>query len=128
MTLRKLSCLALLALGFAVPTFAAPAAKPNILLILVDDMGFSDLGAYGGEVPTPNLDKLAGEGLRFTRCYNSARCCPSRAALLTGVYPHDAGVGSMAGEIQPDQPAVMKGPIRPYGDRSTSALRRWPRC
>lgn len=115
MTLRKLSCLALLALGCAVPTFAAPATKPNILLILVDDMGFSDLGAYGGEVPTPNLDKLAGEGLRFTRCYNSARCCPSRAALLTGVYPHDAGVGSMAGEIQPDQPAVMKGPIRPYG-------------
>jgi len=71
-------------------------ARPNIVLILVDDMGFSDLGCYGGEVDTPNLDRLAREGLRFTQCYNAARCCPSRASLLTGLYPHRAGMGYMA--------------------------------
>ena len=68
---------------------------PNILLILNDDMGFSDLGCYGGEVHTPNLDGLAAEGLRYTQFYNTARCCPSRASLLTGMYPHQADVGHM---------------------------------
>jgi len=71
------------------------AARPNILLILADDLGFSDLGCYGSQVATPNLDKLAAGGLRFTQFYNSARCCPTRAALLTGLYPHQAGVGHM---------------------------------
>ncbi|MDB6138519.1 MAG: atsA 45 [Verrucomicrobiaceae bacterium] len=70
-------------------------AKPNIVVILVDDMGFADLGCYGSEIPTPNLDKLAAGGLRFTQFYNTARCCPTRAALLTGLYPHQAGVGHM---------------------------------
>lgn len=74
---------------------AAPPAKPNILLILVDDMGFSDIGCYGGEIPTPNLDRLAGNGLRFTQFYNAGRCCPTRASLLTGLYPHQTGVGDM---------------------------------
>jgi len=69
--------------------------KPNILLILNDDMGFSDLGCYGGEVHTPNLDGLAAEGLRYTQFYNTARCCPSRASMLTGMYPHQADVGHM---------------------------------
>ncbi|WP_090378280.1 arylsulfatase [Dyadobacter sp. SG02] len=69
--------------------------KPNIVLILADDMGFSDLGSFGSEINTPNLDKLAHEGLRITQFYNSGRCCPSRAALLTGLYPHQAGVGDM---------------------------------
>jgi len=71
------------------------AEKPNILLIMVDDMGFSDLGCYGSEIPTPNIDKLAQDGVRFTQFYNAARCCPSRACLLTGVYPHQAGIGAM---------------------------------
>jgi len=70
-------------------------SKPNILLILSDDMGFSDLGCYGGEIKTPNLDRLAANGLRFTQFYNTARCCPTRASLLTGLYPHQAGVGHM---------------------------------
>ena len=75
---------------------AEPTAKqPNIVVILSDDMGFSDLGCYGGEVATPNLDALAGGGLRFTQFYNTARCCPTRASLLTGLYPHQAGVGHM---------------------------------
>ncbi|MDB6067600.1 MAG: arylsulfatase [Pedosphaera sp.] len=64
-------------------------------MILADDLGFSDLGCYGSEIPTPNLDKLAAGGLRFTQFYNTPRCCPSRAALLTGLYSHQAGVGAM---------------------------------
>lgn len=70
--------------------------KPNIIVILADDMAFSDIGAYGGEVNTPNLDKLAKEGLRYKQFYNAARCCPTRASLLTGLYPHQAGMGWMA--------------------------------
>ena len=73
----------------------ASRSKPNIVLIMVDDMGFSDIGCYGGEINTPNLDRLAAGGLRFTQFYNSARCCPTRASLLTGLYPHQAGVGHM---------------------------------
>ena len=72
--------------------------KPNIVLILNDDMGFSDLGCYGGEVHTPNLDRLATGGLRFTQFYNTARCCPSRASMLTGLHPHQTGVGHMMGD------------------------------
>ncbi len=72
-----------------------PEGRPNIVLIMADDMGFSDIGCYGGEVETPNLDRLADEGLRFTQFYNAARCCPTRASLLTGIYPHEAGVGGM---------------------------------
>ena len=73
----------------------ANAPRPNIVVILVDDMGFSDIGCYGSEIPTPNLDKLAEGGLRFTQFYNTGRCCPTRASLLTGLYPHQAGVGHM---------------------------------
>lgn len=72
-------------------------ARPNILLILADDLGYSDLGCYGGEIRTPQLDALAAGGLRFTQCYNSSRCCPSRASLLTGLYPHQAGIGRFVG-------------------------------
>ncbi len=71
------------------------AERPNILLILGDDIGFSDLGCCGGEIKTPNLDALAANGLRFTQFYNTSRCCPTRASLLTGLYPHQAGVGHM---------------------------------
>ena len=73
----------------------AAEQRPNILLILADDMGFSDIGSYGGEVRTPALDKLAASGLRFTQFYNTARCSPTRASLLTGLYPHQAGMGDM---------------------------------
>ena len=71
--------------------------RPNIVLIMADDMGFSDIGCYGGEIETPNLDRLAGNGLRFTQFYNTARCCPTRASLLTGLYSHQAGIGHMVG-------------------------------
>lgn len=69
-----------------------PKEYPNILIILVDDMGFSDIGSYGGEVNTPNIDKLAYEGLRFSRFYNTAKCFPSRACLLTGQYAQHCGM------------------------------------
>ena len=74
---------------------AADSKRPNILLIMSDDMGFSDIGCYGSEIATPNLDSLSQNGIRFTQFYNTARCCPTRASLLTGLYPHQAGVGHM---------------------------------
>lgn len=79
----------------------APASPPNIVVILADDMGFSDIGPYGGEIRTPNLDRLASRGVRFTQFYNAARCCPTRALLLTGLYPHQAGVGHMVDNPKP---------------------------
>ncbi|RIJ48185.1 arylsulfatase [Maribellus luteus] len=69
--------------------------RPNILLVMVDDMGYSDLGCYGGEIQTPNIDRLAEEGVRFTQMHNCARCCPTRASLLTGQYPQVAGINGM---------------------------------
>ena len=74
------------------------AERPNIILIMVDDMGYSDIGAWGGEIDTPNIDSLAANGLRFTQFYNSARCCPTRATLMTGLHPHQVGIGHMTGE------------------------------
>ena len=113
------SLLALLALCAS----AVAAPKPNIVVILVDDMGFSDLGCYGSEIPTPNLDALAQNGLRFTQFYNTARCCPTRAALLTGLYPHQTGVGWMTDDQnQPgyegrlnDRCVTMAEVLRPAG-------------
>lgn len=77
---------------------AAAAPRPNIVVILADDLGFSDLGCYGSEIPTPHLDRLARGGIRFTQFYNTSRCCPTRASLLTGLYQHQAGVGMMVSE------------------------------
>lgn len=86
------------ALAFAGQLSAAGDAeesKPNIIVILSDDMGISDIGCYGGEIDTPVLDGLARNGLRFSQFYNTGRCCPTRASLLTGLYPHQAGIGHM---------------------------------
>jgi arylsulfatase len=89
------------------PTGQAPAGlsteKPNILLIVVDDMAFSDLGSFGGEIPTPNLDRLAYAGIRFTNFHGAPMCSPSRAMLLTGVDSHPAGFGNMLEELSPNQ-------------------------
>lgn len=70
--------------------------KPNVVIFLVDDMGYSDIGCYGGEIMTPNLDKLASTGVRFTQFYNTSRSCPARASLMTGLYQHQAGIGQMS--------------------------------
>lgn len=95
----------ILAASVALTSFSNPASlnkpdpkkdkRPNIIVIMADDLGYSDLGCYGGEIKTPNLDYLAAQGLRFTQFYNTSRCCPTRAALLTGLYNHNAGIGEM---------------------------------
>ena len=72
----------------------SPKERPNILLIMADDMGWSDIGCYGGEIDTPNIDRLAEQGMRFTQFYNTAKCFPTRAALLTGLYSHQTGLGN----------------------------------
>src|SRR3954447_12444727 len=96
---RWVACLAAVWVSLAGRPAAAadekPAGRPNVVLVLADDMGFADIGCFGGPVPTPNRDRLAANGVRFTQFYNCARCCPSRACLLTGLYPHQAGVGAM---------------------------------
>lgn len=122
MNFKPFPLLAAAAICFA--SISAHAAdQPNIIVILVDDMGFSDLGCYGSEIPTPNLDALAADGLRFTQFYNTGRCCPTRAALLTGVYSHQAGVGHMvenqgapgyAGRLN-DNCATFAEVLRPAG-------------
>ncbi|MBB5031513.1 arylsulfatase [Prosthecobacter vanneervenii] len=81
--------------SFALTASTLSAAQPNIILIMSDDMGFSDIGCYGGEIETPNLDRLAKGGVRLSQFYNTGRCCPTRASLLTGLYPHQAGIGHM---------------------------------
>jgi arylsulfatase A-like enzyme len=72
--------------------------RPNIILIMADDMGYSDIGCYGSEIETPVLDRLAANGIRFSQFYNTARCCPTRASLLTGLYPAQTGMGFMTGD------------------------------
>jgi len=76
--------------------------RPNIVVILADDLGFSDIGCYGSEIPTPRLDALASDGLRFTQFYNSPRCSPTRAALLTGLYSQQAGMGWLDSKVEPN--------------------------
>jgi arylsulfatase A-like enzyme len=110
--MRRLLVLVCLFL-FASPAMQAADSsgpRPNIVLILADDLGFSDLGCYGSEVATPNLDRLASEGVRFTQFYNCARCCPTRSALLTGLYPHQAGVGHMLQSWKPPSYTSGIGP------------------
>lgn len=119
-------------MGTSVTGFAAEAAlpaaperakRPNVLLILADDLGWSDLSCYGSEIQTPQLDALAHGGLRFTQFYNSARCCPSRAALLTGLNPHQAGVPDMNGPLN-DRCVTLPEVLRPAGYR-TYMVGKW---
>lgn len=93
------SLLALCFHGYSQHKKLSPAL-PNIILILADDLGYSDIGCYGSEIKTPNLDGLAKQGLRFTNFYNNGRCCPSRASLLTGMYAHKTGIGDMDGDLK----------------------------
>src|SRR5256885_15344566 len=94
-TLRVVCVVAAGCIALWIGACARAQTRPNVVIILADDMGFSDVGCYGGEIHTPNIDRLAAEGVRFTQFYNMARCCPTRAALMTGLYPHQAGVGAM---------------------------------
>ncbi len=87
-------------------------SRPNIVIILVDDMGFSDVGCYGGEIDTPHIDRLASHGVRFTQFYNAGRCCPTRASLLTGRHPHQVGIGHMT--EPPEAPLGFEGPYQGF--------------
>jgi len=118
-----ITALAALWTGAVQPAGERPA-RPNIVIILADDLGFSDLGCYGGEIRTPNLDGLASGGLRFTQFYNTARCWPTRAALLTGYYAQQVrrdtvpGVPSGAGGIRPKWARLLPEMLRPLGYRT----------
>ncbi len=127
----------------AAPLFCSPLSaeekplrqaqgRPNIIVIMADDMGFSDLGCYGGEIQTPNIDQLAKEGIRFTGFRNTARCTPSRASLLTGRYAHSVGVGAMQtdrnlpgyrGQLSADAP-TMAEILKPHG-YATGIVGKW---
>lgn len=95
-----------LAWSWAVSFSVLGGERPNLIVVLADDLGYSDLGCYGGEIPTPHIDGLAAGGVRFTQMYNSARCCPSRASLMTGLYPSQAGIG----DFTTGQPDRTRGP------------------
>ena len=97
---------------------AAPRRKPNFLVILADDMGFSDAGCYGGEVDTPNIDRLASKGLRFTQAYSTARCGPSRSCLLTGFYAQQTACDVMTPGNTPDYTRFLPEYLKPLGYRS----------
>ena len=94
-TTRLLQIAAILTVAILSTHGIVSASPPNIVIVMVDDMGFSDIGCYGGEIPTPHLDQLANSGLRFSQFYNTGRCCPTRASLLTGLYPAQCGMGDM---------------------------------
>ncbi|MCA9079064.1 MAG: arylsulfatase [Planctomycetaceae bacterium] len=100
----RCGCWFLVACLFLAQVETDAAVRPNVVVILVDDMGYSDIGCYGSEIPTPHLDQLAENGLRFTQFYNTGRCCPTRASLLTGQYSHQAGVGHMTDDKGPEHP------------------------
>ncbi len=96
---------------------------PNVLVILTDDLGYSDLGCYGGEIPTPNIDGLARTGLRYTQMANSARCCPSRASLLTGLYPSQAGIPNFGGSL--NSQCTTLGEVMRSAGYKTYAVGKW---
>ena len=102
----RMTVCVLLLLASSVYAAKTPDTRPNIVLILADDLGYSDLGCYGGEIKTPNIDALAAGGARFTQLYNSARCCPTRASLMTGLYPSQAGIG----DFTTGRPSAKRGP------------------
>lgn len=113
---RTWSTLCLTLALFALPCCLLLAdSRPNIVLIMVDDMGFSDLGCYGGEIETPNIDRLAAGGVKFSQFYNSGRCCPTRATLMTGLHPHQVGIGHMTlppnAKRKKDAPPAYEGLI-----------------
>src|SRR4051794_7978324 len=125
--MRSLRILAAAILGLSATgaaEAAAPRAKPNVVMILADDLGFSDIGCYGGEIETPNLDALAAGGVRFTQFYNTARCWPSRAALLTGYYAQQVRrdtvprLKSGAQGTRPPWARLLPEMLKPLGYRS----------
>ena len=122
MNRRKFLALSTSVVGLAVQQ----KRRPNVLLIVADDLGYSDLGCFGGEIDTPNLNQLASSGVRFSQLYSAARCCPSRASILTGQYSHKVGVGHMVSDLgQPgyrgrlsEKAATIAEVLKPAGYRT----------
>jgi arylsulfatase A-like enzyme len=117
---KVLFCCLYLGFILAAGVNAAPS-QPNIIVVMADDMGFSDLGCYGSEIETPHIDALASGGLRFSQFYNAGRCCPTRAALLTGLYQHQAGIGAM---VSPSGSGAYLGRLNDHCVTLAEALRR----
>jgi len=115
-----------LALSASIGLVVQQQARPNILLIVADDLGYSDLGCFGGEIETPNLDALASNGVRLSQFYSTARCCPSRASILTGQYSHRVGIGHMVTDLGhpgyrgrlSENAATLAEVLRPSGYRT----------
>lgn len=109
---------------FLLAASAFAESNPNVIVILADDMGFSDIAPYGGEIETPHLDRLAEGGMKFSRFYNSGRCCPTRASLMTGLHPHQTGIGWMTNS--PGAAKMDHGPefpsYRGYLNRNCATL------
>ncbi len=108
--------------GISVSAFSGEkgtGSRPNIVLIMADDMGYSDIGCYGSEISTPNIDKLAAQGLRFRNFYNNAKCCPTRASLLTGLNNHEAGMGNM---VTMDDKPIEPGPYQGFLNQNCVTL------
>lgn len=119
--MRSLACLVVLLSFAAIQLISAePPPKPNILVILADDLGYSDIGCYGSEIATPNLDRLAERGIRFTQFYNTARCWPTRAALMSGYYPQQVRMDPPQGRV-PDWTRPLPQLLKPLGYRSYHA-------
>ena len=130
--LLSVFCLILTHQQVAFAQVTGDRGKPNIIVIMSDDMGYSDIGCYGSEIETPVLDALAANGLRFTQFYNTGRCCPTRASLLTGLYPHQTGIGWMIGDQKLDgyrgdlnrNCVTIAEALKPTG-YSTSCVGKW---
>lgn len=130
---RMVMCFAFLVISFTAVSQKVLVKKPNVIVILSDDMGYSDIGCFGSEISTPNLDRLAMNGLRYTQFYNTARCSPSRASLLTGLYPHQAGMGHLSTENFPEpgytddlsRQAVTMAEVFRLGGYATYMVGKW---
>lgn len=109
LTVTAVGCTSLAPTADQANTSAQTSEKPNILMILLDDLGYTDLGPYGGDAATPNIDALAQEGLQFTNFHSYSVCAPTRAALMTGQDPHRVGLGSMEGFTAPGVPTTTPG-------------------
>ncbi|WP_435016105.1 arylsulfatase [Tundrisphaera sp. TA3] len=120
-----------LALLLAAATLGAGAARaeppaggrPDIVVIMLDDLGYSDFGCYGGEIRTPNVDRIAAEGVRFSRFYNASRCCPTRAAMLTGLYPHQVGLARNGRDLSRDGATIAE--LLRAGGYQTAMAGKW---
>ena len=104
-------------------TAHAEGERPNVVVIMLDDLGFGDLGCYGGEIRTPNIDRLAAGGWRFSRFYNASRCCPTRASLLTGMYPHQVGLARNGRDLSHDAATVAE--LLRAGGYQTAMVGKW---